>query len=185
MRAMALIAALVLAILPLAGCDEAVMGMGTPAPVPVYVPPRPDLGALPPPPAAPPANPAQEADLASLTPPEPAGGPVVVIPAVPEPMAVAAPQIGNPAPSGPAAESPLLAQQRAACAREGGRMTSLPSGLVSCIRQTRDAGRTCTGARDCEGVCLARTGTCAPIAPLYGCHEVLLAPGSRVTQCLD
>jgi hypothetical protein len=177
------LAAILLLALPLAGCEDMATLSAPGGPVPVVVPQRP---------AAPPPAPVVEAPpLADLTDPEaevelapaPTGEAVVVIPSTPVPAAPA----GTPAAAAPApaAENPLLAQQRAACAREGGRLQSLASGLVTCIRQTGDAGRACTGASDCEGVCLARSGTCAPITPLYGCHEVLLSPGSRVTQCLD
>lgn len=181
-RPLVLIATLLLALLPLAACDQAATGASG-GPIPVFVPPRPVPRAAPvvAPAVLPPAG-----DLAAGTPAAdpvalpPAGEAVVVIPALPAAPAGAA------AAAPPAeAESPLLAQQRQACAREGGRLSTLASGLVTCIRQTRDGGRACTGAADCDGVCLARTGTCAPITPLFGCHEVLLAPGSRVTQCLE
>lgn len=180
------LAAVLLLALPLAGCEDMATLQPPGGPVPVVVPQRP---------AAPPPAPVATVEappLADLTDPEaevapaPTGEAVVVIPATPVPAGTTAgTPTGTAATPAPAAENPLLAQQRAACAREGGRLQSLASGLVTCIRQTGDAGRACTGASDCEGVCLARSGTCAPITPLYGCHEVLLSPGSRVTQCLD
>lgn len=192
----------VLAALTLSACDDPAFNAPR-APIPVVVPQRPAI-----PPATPvttpaPATAADPTDLAA-TDPEPGptdpaapavtGAPVVVIPAQPVAPGTSATAAASTPPGAPATdtaappapgENPLLAQQRAACAREGGRLQSLPSGLVTCIRTTRDAGRACTGASDCEGVCLARSGTCAPITPLYGCHEVLLSPGSRVTQCLE
>jgi hypothetical protein len=181
------LAVLVLAALPLAACDEPEFG-AVRAPIPVVVPQRPALPPEPPPQAAP-ADPLDiAADGMAEPPPAPvSGAPLVIIPQTPVAPLPAAPAAAPAAPAAaPAAgDNPLLAQQRAACAREGGRLQSLASGLVSCIRQTGDAGRSCTQASDCEGVCLARSGTCAPITPLYGCHEVLLAPGNRVTQCLD
>lgn len=165
------LAALVLACLPLAACHDDFAALSAPPPQP----PRPAVTAPPPAPAAlPPVEviPADPApDPLAAAPAAPSGGPVLVIPATPAPAA--------------AAESPLLAQQRAACDREGGRMQTLASGVVACIRQTSDSGRACTASSDCEGACLARSGTCAPITPLYGCHEVLTAPGARTTQCLD
>jgi len=59
------------------------------------------------------------------------------------------------------------------------------SGLPLCVRPTGDAGQSCTQISDCEGYCLAKTNSCAPEAPMYGCFEVLLAPGDPVTVCLD
>lgn len=163
-------------ILPLAACHEDFNQLSAPRPVAVArpAPPPPVVVA---PPVVAPAAPIETATLAdplvplspTTAPAAPGQGSVVVIPS-------------SPAPQG---ESPLLAQQRAACAREGGRLQSLTGGNVSCIRQTRDAGQACTGAGACEGACLARSGTCAPITPLFGCHEVLLAPGSTVTQCVE
>ncbi|MBD3765388.1 MAG: hypothetical protein IE927_11870, partial [Rhodobacterales bacterium] len=59
------------------------------------------------------------------------------------------------------------------------------SAAMTCVRPTRDAGRACTRQTQCQGYCLARSGTCAPFAPLFGCHDVLQADGRRVTLCLD
>lgn len=84
-----------------------------------------------------------------------------------------------------APEPPILARQRRECERSGGQLQSRGAGLFVCARTTRDAGRRCSANAQCEGMCLARSETCAPFTPLFGCHEVLLAPGSRVTQCLD
>lgn len=76
--------------------------------------------------------------------------------------------------------------EQLACERRGGQfMRAGDSGLMACVQTTRDAGRQCRRASDCEGECLARSGTCAPFTPLFGCHEVLLDTGARVTQCLD
>jgi len=55
----------------------------------------------------------------------------------------------------------------------------------TCVQRTRDAGQQCRRDRDCDGVCLARSGTCAPVTPLFGCNEVLQDDGRRMTQCLD
>lgn len=86
------------------------------------------------------------------------------------------------APVGPA----LVAQERAACIARGGNFSpSGPGGTLACILPTSDAGQPCTASEDCEGLCLARSASCAPLTPLFGCHEVLLAGGLRVTQCID
>lgn len=85
----------------------------------------------------------------------------------------------------PPPEGPMLAQQRAACEREGGRLTPRGAGLFVCLHQTSDAGRQCDSAASCEGACLARSRTCAPMRPLLGCQEVFTLPGRRETLCTD
>lgn len=91
-----------------------------------------------------------------------------------------------PAPSTlPPPEAPMLAQQRAACARDGGRLTARGGELFVCVHQTRDGGRQCIAAAECEGVCLARSRSCAPLRPLLGCQQVFTLPGRRETLCTD
>jgi hypothetical protein len=82
-----------------------------------------------------------------------------------------------PAPLSPAAQ---------ACQRKGGRYVKTGSGdLRACVKETGDGGKQCSRETDCVGSCLARSGTCAPVAPLFGCNEILQADGRRVTLCLD
>lgn len=57
--------------------------------------------------------------------------------------------------------------------------------LFACVRPTRDAGKACDRGTDCEGECLARSMTCAPYDPLFGCNEILQDNGARVTLCLN
>jgi len=90
----------------------------------------------------------------------------------------------EPAPP-PPPDPPMLAQQRTACQREGGQLMPRGSGFFACVRPTRDGGRHCTAARDCEGLCLARSSTCAPLHPLFGCQDVFTLPGRRETLCTD
>ncbi|MFN3954547.1 MAG: hypothetical protein ACK4LQ_08845 [Pararhodobacter sp.] len=80
---------------------------------------------------------------------------------------------------------PALAAQQRQCAAGGGQMSRRGDGLFVCVRQTRDGGQRCTRSGDCEGYCLARSGSCAPIAPLFGCHEVLGRDGARTTLCVE
>ena len=54
-----------------------------------------------------------------------------------------------------------------------------------CIQPTRDGGKRCTRESQCDGVCLARSGTCAPVKPLLGCNEVLQDNGVRATLCIE
>jgi hypothetical protein len=80
----------------------------------------------------------------------------------------------------------LLEQATRDCTRQGGRMVSGGfAGAMTCQRDMPDAGRQCTKAGDCQGDCLARSGTCAPVSPLFGCNEILLANGQRATLCRD
>lgn len=106
--------------------------------------------------------------------PDPAPAPAETPP--PPPAAEVAP----PAPAVP--QSP----EARTCTRRGGTWTVLPgSGLGLCQTPTRDGLRACRRATDCQGDCLARSGTCAPATPLLGCNEVLDDFGRRVRQCLE
>ena len=90
-----------------------------------------------------------------------------------EPAATAAP----PAPLSPAA---------LACKKKGGRYIKTGSSdLRACVKETGEEGKSCKRETDCIGSCLARSGTCAPVKPLFGCNEILQADGRRVTLCLD
>lgn len=71
------------------------------------------------------------------------------------------------------------------CRKIGGNVSPVAGGLLACLRETRDSGKQCTRESDCEGQCLARSGTCAPVDPLFGCHEILTDSGARMTQCRD
>ena len=77
----------------------------------------------------------------------------------------------------------LVAQERETCEADGGTFGRAPNGLNLCFRTPRDSGRSCTQNADCEGVCLARSRTCAPLIPLVGCNDVLIAPGRAITEC--
>lgn len=79
-----------------------------------------------------------------------------------------------------------LAPQRAACEDDGGRWGKVPGrDSFTCFRITSDANKPCSSERDCEGVCLARSRTCAPQIPFFGCHEVLSSSGVRQTLCTE
>ncbi len=76
--------------------------------------------------------------------------------------------------------------QRLACERRGGFLGPGPGpGSFLCVTPTRDSGRTCARAGDCEGVCLSRSRTCAPVRPLYGCNDILDSAGRPTRLCLD
>lgn len=102
-------------------------------------------------------------------------------------LAVAACREGTPPDAGALPPLPdYLAEATRECTRAGGRMVegSVP-GLRFCQRQTSDGGKQCRRAQDCDGDCLARSGTCAPVTPLMGCHEILMANGVQAMLCRD
>ena len=72
------------------------------------------------------------------------------------------------------------------CEKAGGQWAVAgKTGAFICVKPTRDGGKMCRKKGDCQGLCLARSGTCAPFAPLFGCNEVLEKDGRRVTLCID
>jgi hypothetical protein len=105
------------------------------------------------------------------------------VPAVEEPATPAEPELAEePEVIDPA----LLTPEAIACDRRGGVWSRIGSGEArACVRRTRDAGKQCDADRDCQGQCLARSGTCAPVDPLFGCNDVLQDDGRRMTLCLN
>jgi len=96
-------------------------------------------------------------------------------PAAPEPLA----SVPEDPPAPKSADQVL-------CEKTGGQWAVAgKSGAFSCIKPTRDGGKSCTKKGDCQGMCLARSGTCAPFMPLFGCNEILEKDGRRVTLCID
>lgn len=73
-----------------------------------------------------------------------------------------------------------------ACERKKGVWTQAgTTGAAFCQRPTRDGGKSCRASGDCEGYCLARSRTCAPITPMFGCQEILNDDGRVLTECLN
>lgn len=100
----------------------------------------------------------------------------------PESVAEPAPEPTLPAPAVPTAKSP----EQLACERKGGSYVNVgQSAARTCIRPTRDNGKQCRRESDCEGACLARSQTCAPVTPMLGCNDILQNDGRRVTLCID
>jgi hypothetical protein len=139
-----------------------------------------------------PAEPgADERAISETTLPPPNAAPdadATPAPAPPAPASEAHPEAPPPEvqPETPAEpEAPMLARQRAACAETGGRLMPRGRGFYACVQQTRDAGQRCDSSDDCQGLCLARSGTCAPLHPLFGCQEVFTLPGRRETLCTE
>lgn len=76
--------------------------------------------------------------------------------------------------------------QALACRKKGDTWADAGSeGAKACISKTGDAGKSCRSGKDCEGFCLARSGTCAPYTPLFGCNDILQDDGVEVSLCLD
>ena len=111
-------------------------------------------------------------------------------PPVAPPEQAPAPPADSPA-AEPAAEPPVSPpppKSAAQIACEKGRGSWVKAGntgTMTCQTQLRDSGKQCSRDGDCMGQCLARSRTCAPFAPLFGCHEVLQDNGQRVTLCID
>lgn len=79
------------------------------------------------------------------------------------------------------------AKQQASCEAKGGtwRQAGL-LGLMTCITIPEDAGTYCTKSTDCSSSqCLARSNTCAPVHPLFGCNDLLDSQGRTVSLCVD
>lgn len=90
-------------------------------------------------------------------------------------------------PTGALSSVSQVEQQRLACEARGGRWGSGGlAGFMTCFETPRDAGKSCKRSTDCStNLCLARSGTCAPITPLFGCNETLDGEGRRVSLCVD
>lgn len=72
------------------------------------------------------------------------------------------------------------------CEKSGGSFVVIGrSGAMTCQKPTRDGGKRCTRESDCDGVCLARSNSCAPVKPLLGCQSILQDDGRRVELCID
>lgn len=73
-----------------------------------------------------------------------------------------------------------------ACEAKGGKWGKAGATVaMTCFQPTRDAGESCRRESDCSTLCLARSRTCAPVTPLFGCHPVLQDDGREVTLCTD
>ena len=84
--------------------------------------------------------------------------------------------------------APVVAKSpsQIACEEDGGIWARAGSGGgMACVRPTRDAGKQCSRKDDCQGECLARSRTCAPVQPLFGCNAVLMDNGAEVNLCIE
>jgi len=140
--------------------------------------------------AAPPANPITGDAIAVISlEAAPAAAPETAAP-----LTAASPADEPATPAPPAADEaapvvivpPPQSAEQIACEKTGGSYARAGAGEArACIRPTRDGGKQCRKESDCEGTCLARSQTCAPITPMFGCNDILQDDGRRVTLCLD
>ena len=80
----------------------------------------------------------------------------------------------------------VIAQEREKCVDDGGRWGATPGDTgFTCFQTLSDANKRCSAESDCQGLCLARSRTCAPVKPFFGCHEVLGSNGLRQTRCIQ
>ena len=82
-------------------------------------------------------------------------------------------------------EAPKSAEQLLCEKAKGQWLSAGDTGANYCASLTRDGGKQCRKKGDCQGQCLARSGTCSPITPLYGCNDILEKDGGQVTMCID
>lgn len=122
-------------------------------------------------------SPAPEAKPDPAT--EPAKPDLATEPAKPEPA--------KPAPETPPAAPPppQMSPEELACTDKGGLWGAVGKGGAACLMPTRDGGKQCRKESDCDGYCLARSGTCAPYSPMFGCNEIVQDNGVVVTLCID
>ncbi|MGL4236479.1 hypothetical protein [Tabrizicola sp.] len=136
-------------------------------------------------------------DDAAAAPTSPAAKPAGTDTAAPQaaptaPGAEAEPAVAEaepaPAPEAEVEEVPAVVKSelQLACEKKKGKWAKVgKANSRACVFTTRDSGKRCERESQCEGVCLARSGTCSPIKPLYGCNEILQDDGRRVTLCLE
>ncbi|SES38434.1 hypothetical protein SAMN04490244_11428 [Tranquillimonas rosea] len=91
----------------------------------------------------------------------------------------AAPVTGSYAPD-------AAARAEAQCREDGGSWGKAgAAGGQVCTRPTADANQPCRSGSECDGLCLARSRTCAPVKPFFGCHDILTDRGVEATLCID
>ena len=108
--------------------------------------------------------------------------------ALPAETAAATPATATSSAADPAAAEPAAPKtaEQVLCEKSKGLWASAgDTGANYCASMTRDGGKQCHKKTDCQGQCLARSGTCSPIAPLYGCNDIFEKDGRMVTLCIN
>ncbi|WP_205518515.1 hypothetical protein [Pseudotabrizicola algicola] len=138
------------------------------------------LDAPSPPAGAAPAAAQASAQAAPAT-PAPAAPPAAAAAAPAQSTAEAAPEAAE-----PVAPPVVKTAAHLACERRGGRWSVAGGGKAAfCQTPTKDAGKSCRASTDCTGYCLVKSGTCAPVTPMLGCHDILNEQGRMLTQCIN
>ena len=89
------------------------------------------------------------------------------------------------APAGSSGAVPVSAQE-AQCEKSGGNWgVGRVEGTFVCYRATPDANKSCLASSECSDLCLARSRSCTPVTPFFGCHEVLTDRGAPATVCIE
>ncbi len=116
-----------------------------------------------------PANPAIPVQVPGKTTPRPEPRPTDA-PQTETATTPAADQLAAAAP----APAPPVSPEQALCEKSRGEWAEITgsTGHV-CAHRMRDAGKACHKKTDCQGECLARSNTFAPIDPLMGCNDIL------------
>lgn len=94
-----------------------------------------------------------------------------------------APEPAAPAPEPEPKPAPTAAQL--SCEKGGGTFAKTTAGVFVCAQLTGEGQKTCAGPQDCQGECLARSRTCAPMTPLVGCHDLITRSGGVANVCLN
>jgi len=141
-------------------------------------------------PEAPAVNPITTGQISVTALDAPAGqtGPVAAAPEQPAAAQPAATPAVDPEPvaAPPPPPAPPKSKSQIACEKGNGNWVAAgKTGTMTCQTPLRDGGKQCSRDGDCEGECLARSRSCAPYAPLFGCNEVLQDNGQRVTLCIE
>ena len=112
-------------------------------------------------------------------------------PSTPQPLSntEAADEAAEPAPEAekpaPPSIPPALVSQQKQCTKAKGRFVRRSEGgTFVCVTPTRDANKPCDDSSDCEGICFAKSRTCAPVQPLFGCYDAL-ENGRVVKICIE
>ncbi|MDN5788220.1 hypothetical protein [Pseudorhodobacter sp.] len=108
-----------------------------------------------------------------------------------------APPVAETKPSAPVVTPPVVEAKplepviiktavQLACEKKHGRFVMLgKTGAMTCQFMTKDSGKRCSKETDCEGACLARSRTCAPVKPILGCESILQGDGRQVELCIE
>ena len=85
----------------------------------------------------------------------------------------------------PTAPPRMVSAAEKTCLAQGGSWGPAGKAGETCVKLTKDSGKQCDVESDCEGYCLARSKTCAPFTPMFGCNDILQDNGVQVTLCID